>query len=210
MYKLYYSPGSCSRAVHAVLNEIGETPELVKISTMAGEQRTPEFLKINPFGQVPVLKDGDQTILEGGAQIVYLCDKHKSPLIPQEGAARVKALQWLMFANASLHPAYGRTFMIRKLELDDAAKNALADQYAAAIQKLWDNVEAELGKAGPYLAGKDVTAGDILVTVISNWSPFDKKFNFGPKTQAMIDAVKERPAFKKAVERETAESKAAA
>lgn len=209
MYTLYYSTGSCSRAVHTVLNEIGETPELVKINTMAGEQRSPEFLKINPFGQVPVLKDGDQTILEGGAQIVYLCDKHKSPLLPQSGPARAKALQWLMFGNSSLHPAYGRMFMLRKLDLDDAARNSLVEQYAAGIQKLWDTVEAELGKGGPYLAGKDVTAGDILLTVISNWSPFDKKFKFGPKTQALVDAVKERPAFKKAVERETAEAKAA-
>lgn len=209
MYTLYYSPGACSRAVHVVLHEVGEKHEAIKINTMAGEQKKPEFLKINPFGQVPVLKDGDLTILEGAAQIIYLCDKHKSALLPQNGEARAKALQWLSFGNATLHPAYGRTFGLRKLDLDDKTRETMAAKYFDAIQKLWDEVETHLEKNGPFLAGKDVTAGDILLTVISGWSPFDKKFNFGPKTLALIEAVKSRPAFKKAVEMETSEAKAA-
>jgi glutathione S-transferase len=209
MYKLYYSPGACSRAVHVVLNEIGENPELIKINTAAGEQKKPEFLKINPFGVVPVLVDDGTVILEGAAQIVHLCDKHKSPLLSREGLARTKALQWLSFANATLHPAYGRMFMLRKLDLDDAARDSLVKQYTAIIQGLWDKIETHLAANGPFLAGKDVTPGDILVTVISSWSPFDQKFNFGPKTKALIESVSSRPAFKKAKDLETAEAKAA-
>lgn len=210
MYTLYYSPGACSRAVHAVLHEVGAEHKIVKINTMAGEQKKPEFLKINPFGAVPVLKDGENVILEGAAQIIYLLDKHKSPLLPQSGPERAKALQWLSFGNATLHPAYGKTFGLRKVDLDDKTRDALATQYLEGIQKLWDEVEKHLAANGPYLAGKDVTAGDILLTVISGWSPFDKKFNFGPKTQSLIENIKNRPAFKKAVEMETAEAKKAA
>lgn len=210
MYKLYYSPGACSRAVHVILNEVGESPELIKINTAAGEQKKPEYLKINPFGAVPVLNDNGTVILEGAAQIVYLCDKHKSPLLPREGIQRAKALQWLSFGNATLHPAYSRMFMLRKLELDEKAKDSLVKQYTAIIQGLWDKIEAHLAANGPFLAGKDVTPGDILVTVISAWSPFDQKFNYGPKTKALIESVSSRPAFKKAKELETAETKAAA
>lgn len=209
MYTLYYSPGACSRAVHVVLNEVGEKPNLVKINTMAGEQKQPEFLKINPFGAVPVLKDGDDVILEGAAQIIYLCDKHNSPLLPKSGLERGAALQWLSFANSTLHPAYSRMFMLRRLELDDKAKDSLVEQYTKIIQELWDKVEAQLASKGPYITGKEVTPGDILLTVISGWSPFDKKFNCGPKTQAMIEAIKSRPAFAQAIELETAEKKAA-
>lgn len=209
MYKLYYSPGACSRAVHVVLNEIGEKPELIKINTAAGEQKKPEYLRINPFGAVPALEDDGTVILEGAAQIIYLCDKHNSILLPREGVPRAKALQWLSFANATLHPAYGRMFMLRKLELDDKARESLVAQYSKIIQGLWDQIETHLEANGPYLAGKDVTAGDILLTVISAWSPFDQKFNFGPKTKALIDSVSSRPAYQKAKELETAAAKAA-
>ena len=58
MYKLYYSPGVCSMAVHVALNEINAKFELEKVSTAAG-QKSPELLKVNPRGAVPVLKIND-------------------------------------------------------------------------------------------------------------------------------------------------------
>lgn len=207
-YKLYYSPGACSLAAHVILNEIGEKAEFIKTPTSDGSTRTPDFLKINPFGGIPVLSEGNNSINEGGAIITYLCDKHNSPLLPKSGWERATALKWLMFANATLHPAYGRTFWI--------SKNLPADQQEAAlktareqIQKLWDTIEAELEKQGtPYLNGKDVTAGDILVTVIANWNP--QNYKFGPKTKALLKSVSSRPAYQKALATEEVEYKAAA
>jgi glutathione S-transferase len=58
MYKLYYSPGACSMAVHVALNECNQPVTLEKVDLMAGAQRNPDFLKINPRGQIPVLVDG--------------------------------------------------------------------------------------------------------------------------------------------------------
>src|SRR5262249_40965590 len=97
MYKLYYSPGACSMAVHVLLNEIGAPLQLESASTKEGKNRSPEFLKINPRGQVPVLDMDGHIMREGGAILSYLCDKHNSPLLPREGIARADALEWLMF-----------------------------------------------------------------------------------------------------------------
>lgn len=210
MYTLYYSPGACSMAVHIVLNEVGQTPELIKVSTKDGEQRKPEFLKINPQGAVPVLVDDGQVILEGAAQIAYLCDKHKSPLIPASGIERAKALQWLSFANATMHPAYSRGFAAKgrwKFNSEDERQNIM-NQILENIQNLWNNVEAHLAANGPYLVGANVTAGDILLSVIANWQL--GSFSFGPKTKAWLKAVSARPSYQKALATEQVEYKAAA
>ena len=105
MYQLYYSPGACSMAVHVILNELNQPVELHKISLQEGDNRKPEFLRINPRGQVPVLVDDGFVIREGAAQIIYLLEKHKSPLLPASGKERAAALEWLCYANASLHVA---------------------------------------------------------------------------------------------------------
>src|SRR5580698_9846115 len=137
MYKLYYSPGACSMAVHVALNECNQQVALEKVNIR--EKRTPEFLKLNPRGQVPVLVDGDLVIREGAAILVYLLEKHKSPLLPSTGRERAVAFEWLMFCNATLHPAYARCFFLMR-NAKDAAKEQLLGTALAMINKLWAEV----------------------------------------------------------------------
>src|SRR5262245_43008137 len=108
MYKLYYSPGACSMAVHVVLNELAVPFELAKVSTKDGSMKSPEYLKMNPRGQVPVLLIDGKPMKEGAAIITWLLDEHKSPMLPKSGMARAKALEWLMWCNASLHVGYSK------------------------------------------------------------------------------------------------------
>ena len=113
MYKLYYSPGACSMAINAVLNECNQPVTLEKVDISPGKPRAPEFLKVNPRGQVPVLIDDEQILREGAAMLIHICEKHNSPLLPKSGKERDVALEWLMFCNATLHPAYGSQFSLR-------------------------------------------------------------------------------------------------
>ena len=83
MYTLYYIPGACSMAIHVLLNELGQEVKLVNVGDpKGGRERPPEFLKINPRGNVPVLSDDGFIVREGAAIILYLLEKHKSPLLP--------------------------------------------------------------------------------------------------------------------------------
>ena len=75
MLTLYYSPGACSMAAHIILEESGETYQPQKIDTSKGEQRTPEYLKINPMGRVPALK------LDNGEPLTR---KHRDPAVPRQ------------------------------------------------------------------------------------------------------------------------------
>ena len=110
--KLYYTSGACSFAVHAFLNECGAEYETQRIEMSAGDNKKPEFLKLNSRGQVPVLVDGDAVLREGAAILMYVAEKFKSPMIPQSGAERQAALEWMMFCNSTLHPAYSACFFI--------------------------------------------------------------------------------------------------
>lgn len=208
MYTLFYSPGACSMAVHVLLNEIGEQVKLEKVVLAEAQNRTPEFLKINPRGQVPVLADGDRILREGAAIIIYLCEKHNSKLLPASGAARASAIEWLMFCNASLHPAYSRGFFLMKNAKDEAAKEQLLGVVVAQINKLWEEVESRL-ENNQYLAGNELTAADILLTVIANWSGRFPDIKIGRSTKQLFAKIISRPAYAKALELENVEYKAA-
>jgi glutathione S-transferase len=209
MYTLYYSPGACSMAVHVALIECRAEFRLEKIDVHAGQQRSPAFLKINPRGQVPVLADDGMVMREGAAILIHLLEKHQSPLLPKSDPARAAALEWLLFCNATLHPAYARVFFLKRGP-DQPAKEKLLEIAAASINKLWEEVEQRLG-VSPFLAGRDITIADILMTVIANWSQnVPGEIKIGPKTKKLLQTVIARPSYKQALETEQVQYKVAA
>ncbi len=200
-YKLYYKPGACSMAVHVILNELNVPFEAIKQDDL----KAPDFLKINPRGQVPLLMIGDEPVKEGAAIITWLLDTHENDLMPKSGLERAKALEWLMWANASLHPACGRMFGLHKMPLDEATKAQLAPLFLSAVQSLWDEAEARLEKT-KYLAGDKITAADILLAVIANWGVGQP----GANVKRVLKDVIARPAYQKALAAEQVEYKAVA
>jgi glutathione S-transferase len=215
MYTLYGMTGSCSMAVHAVLNELNQPVTVVDVRTAAGQPRPAAFLAINPRGNVPVLIDGDITMREGGAIITYLLDKHNSPMLPKAGAARAAALEWLMFANATMHPAYSRVFFIQHSITDPAGRKQALDAAFASVNKLWADVDAALAKT-PYICGDACSAADILLTTIANWGQADahgdiaKNIAFGDNVKRLLKNISARPAFQQALADENITYKAAA
>ena len=211
MYTLYYSPGACSMAPHVVINEIGAKVELKKIALMEGEGQKPEYLKINPRGQVPVLVDDGQIITEGAAILIHLMEKNNSPLLPKSGKERTKALEWLCFANSSMHPAYSKAFWAMRAFSSETAKDEALHSTFQQINKLWSHVDAQLAKS-TYVCGENITAADILLTVIANWNSYfpPNKVTLGNHVKRLIKEVSQRPAYQKALKEEQVEYKAAA
>jgi glutathione S-transferase len=210
MYTLYYMPAACSMAVHVILNEINQPVKLEFVGNPGESTPPPEaFLKVNPRGVVPTLVDDGFVLREGAAIITYLLDKHKSPLLPTSGKERATAMEWLMFCNATLHPAYGKAFFALKNftgDMQDKVLTVAVEQ----INKLWKDVEERLEKS-PYLAGSDITAADILLTVIGNWASYlPKPVQMGPNVKKMFKNVISRPSYQKALTTEKVEYKAAA
>jgi glutathione S-transferase len=109
MLTLYYSPGSSSMATHIALNEVGAPFELKLTALHKEENRTPEYLAVNPEGKVPALViDGGKPLTEVAATLWYLARRYpEAGLLPQfgdiEGEARV--ISWMSFIAATIHPA---------------------------------------------------------------------------------------------------------
>lgn len=200
MYQLFYLSDACSLATHVILRELGQEVELINIQNMDN------FRSINPVGTVPVLLDGTNTMFEGAAILLHILNKHINLLLPEGGNARQKAIQDIMFANATMHPAYGKLFFIEQHISDEKTKKVAFNAAAKSINQLWKIIESELNSKS-FLGGDAPSAADIMLTVYSRWgTSFPVDIAFGKKTTKLLNAVQEMPNFKKAVEAEQAAS----
>lgn len=123
--KLYFHPISGhSHRARLFLSLLGVKHDLINVDLMAGAQKQPEFLKINPFGQVPVLDDGGTYIADSNAILVYLAKKlGKTDWLPEDPVGAAAVQRWLSVAAGELHrgPARARLKVLFKLQ-DDAAE----------------------------------------------------------------------------------------
>jgi glutathione S-transferase len=101
--KLYYFPSPNPQKIRFALNELGLECETVPVDLLKRENRTSEFLALNPVGRVPVLVDGDLKLWESHAILAYLGEK-TGRLWPTSAAGRADALRWLFFLTSAISP----------------------------------------------------------------------------------------------------------
>lgn len=196
MYSLYYAPATCSLAIHVLLNELERPVKLINKST------TQNFADINPTEAVPVLKIENDLLSEGAAIALYLMEKYKSPMLPLEAKERITAIQWMMFANATMHPAYSKIFFIIKNIEKGAAQEQAIKAAVVSVEKLWAIVDSQLENK-LFVNGENITMADIMLSVYANWNnffPFDIKI--GENVKRLLLNVSSRPSFKNAIESE--------
>ena len=203
MYTLYFLPGACSLATQAILHELNQPVELIH------KQDADHYESLNPSGTVPVLIDQHRVLNEGVAILLYLLDKHDNQLIARDGEARHRAIEHMLLANASMHPAYGRLFFIERHITQAEGKQQAFAAAASAINALWAAVETKL-QGNFYLGGESPSPADFLLAVYSRWGQFfPVEIVIGPSARLMIDSVIARDSFQKALQREKAYSNAA-
>ena len=147
--------GHCHR-VELLLSLLGLPYEAVDVDLAAGEHKRPAFLALNPFGQVPVIQDGDVTLADSNAILVYLEGRYApGAWMPREPLAAARLQRWLSVAAGPL--AYGPS-VARVIALfrrpDDPAP------YVARAHQLLAVMEQELGRA-PWLVGDAPTLADL-------------------------------------------------
>lgn len=200
MYTLYYSKGACSAATQVVLRELGQEVTIIDV------QKLNNFKTINPVGAVPVLIDGEKTLTEGAAIMLYILNKHHSALFPEDENDRQQAIQDIMFANASMHPAYSKLFFLAQHVNDEKVKQETLNLAAKTINHLWQVVENKLTNHN-FLGGNSPSAADIMLAVYSRWGDyFPVDIIIGEKTTSMLDAVQAMPSFIKTDQAEQAVS----
>ena len=162
MMKLYdFLPCPFGQKVRIVLAEKSLTYELIQIDLAQGDQRRPEFQRLNPFARVPVLVDEDTTVYDSTIIIEYLEDEYpEPPVLPTIGSSALRARARLFedFADASFTPQVGQ------LMAEMARAEGERDQ--ARLQRLHRLIERALDYLNHELTGQQFLAGDFSVADI--------------------------------------------
>ena len=108
MLKFYYNTGPNPAKVALFLEEAGLPYEALPVDTRKGEQFTPEFLAINPNAKAPAIVDGDVTVFDSNAILLYLAEKTGKFLPENTPAKRGELLSWLMFVATGVGPYSGQ------------------------------------------------------------------------------------------------------
>src|SRR6188474_1262878 len=151
--------------VSIMLEEIGLPCEVHRIDFDKGEQRTPEFLSLNPNGKIPAILDPDGPdgeplpLFESGAILQYLADK-TGKLLPADPARRYQAIQWLHFQMGGIGPMFGQVGFFHKFAGKDFPDKRPLERYVAESKRLLDVVEAHLG-GRQWVMDDEYTIADI-------------------------------------------------
>lgn len=204
--RLFYTKGACSLAPHIALEESGAPFEPVHIDMAAGEQRTPEYLRINPKGRVPALAVGDWVLTENPAILHFIARSFpEAGLWPDGLHDQARVAEWLGWIASTVHVAYAH---VRRGERYADSEAALAEVRAKGIQtcrELWQAVDARLG-AEPWAIGDRYTVADAYLLVFWTWGRgpvlgFDMAGDF-PNWTAHARRMAARPAVQRAFGRE--------
>jgi glutathione S-transferase len=202
MYTLYYAPGAASLAVHLALIECGAPHQLALVDTAARQQKSPEYLKLNPNGLVPTLIVDGQPVYECAALLLLLAERHpECGFAPAPGTpARATYLQWMLHLANTLQPAFRAWWYP-----SEPAGEGLEDKVRAAtrsrIEGVWDRLDAHLAANGPWVAGGAYGVADMLAVMLMRWSRnMPRPALEWPHCRALAERVRARPAWKRLYE----------
>lgn len=169
--KLYFSPGACSLATHITLEWIGKPYETHKVGI---HPKSPELLKVNPLGAVPVIEDNGWVLTQNSAILNYLADANPQAKLGGDGTPRGRAEvnRWLGFVNSDVHPAYKPLFGATSY-LDDAGMiEKTKDAARKRLRNLFETVDQQL-KGRDWIAGSRSIADPYLFVMI-RWAKGQK------------------------------------
>jgi glutathione S-transferase len=163
MIDLYTSPTPNGHKVSIALEELDLPYEVHPINLMAGDQKKPEYLKINPNGRIPTIVDrdaGNFPVFESGAILIYLAEK-TGRLMPADVKGRSQVIQWLMFQMGGIGPMMGQANVFFRY-FPEKIQPAI-DRYQSECRRLFEVLNTRLGESR-WLAG------DYSIADIANWS----------------------------------------
>jgi len=205
---LHYYPSNASFAPHIALEELGVPFELATVERDRGAHKSPEYLKLNPNGLIPVLVDGDLVLYETAAILMHLADTHADArLAPPVGTPeRAEFYKWLVWLTNTLQPlliAY--YYPDRWVDAGNTAGVAEVKKNAELrCAPLLDQIEAQLARhGGPWLLGADYSVADAMALMLCRWTRnFARPARSLPQTRAYLERMLARPAVQRVIARE--------
>jgi glutathione S-transferase len=181
--------------VRWALEEAGELYE--ERLLQQGEQDSPEYRAIQPFGQVPVYEEDGLTLFESGAILLHIAER-SNILLPPDPAARARAIQWVFAALNSIEPHVWNLALIDVFYAGDEWAKLRRPGAAEFAEKRLDALTAHLGDK-EYLDGDRFSAGDLMMTTVLRILRHTDLVTGRPALAAYQLRCEARPAFRKAL-----------
>jgi len=198
MIELLTSPTPNGHKVSVTLEELGMPYTVRAINLSAQEQKTPEFLKVNPNGRIPAIIDhgnGDFPVFESGAIMIYLAEK-AGQLLPKDEKGRSRVIQWLMFQMGGVGPMMGQANVFFRY---------WPEKYQPAIDRYQNEGRRLFEVLNGQLASSEYLAGDYSIADIANWC-WVRTYKWSginidglDHLQRWMEAINARPAAQKGI-----------
>lgn len=169
MLTLYFSPGACSMASHIGIEECGAAYIEHPVLLAKGEQKTPDYAKINPRGKVPALAVDGRIITENTAILTYLARLNpQAKLLPADPVDEANCIGTMAWFSNVVHPSYQRTMRAERFAEGEAAQATVRDM---GKKTFWTNLqEIDAMLAGrQWVMGDQFTVADGYALVFYGW-----------------------------------------
>jgi glutathione S-transferase len=204
MLKLYYATGTCALASHIALEEAAAEYSTVRINFATTEQRSPEYLAINPKGRVPSLVTDRGILTETPAMLAFIAQSFpQARLAPLDDPflfAEVQAFN--SYLCSTVHVAHAHKMRGHRWVDDQSAMEAMKRKVPETMGDCFDLIEGKMFQ-GPWVMGETYTVCDPYLFTISRWLEGDSvdpaRF---PKVKAHRDRMSERTAVRKVLAEE--------
>jgi len=198
MLKFYYHPSPNPAKVALFLEESGLSYELVPVDTRKGEQFNPAFLAVNPNAKTPAVVDGDVTVFDSNAILLYLAEKTGQFLPDNTPAARGELLSWLMFVATGIGPYSGQAVHFKHFAPEP--KDYAVSRYLYEARRHWGILDQRL-EVRRYMLGDTYTIADMAVWGWARAVSFilgEGAWTDMPNLKRHFDEISARPAAERA------------
>jgi len=187
--------------VRWALEEVGE-PYTVRYLAQ-GDQKRPDHRARQPFGQVPTYEQDGVVLFESGAIVLHVAERHPGTLLPADGAARARAIEWMFAALNTVEPPIMDHAICTLFERD---RPWSAGRLPAVLQRIDDRLRDLSQRLGErtWLDGDAFTAGDLLMVTVLRIVAEDGLLDGHPNLVAYVARGTARPAFRRALDAQLA------
>ena len=198
MIKFYYNTAPNPAKVALFLEECGLPYEVIPVDTRKGEQHASGYLAINPNAKVPSIVDGDVTVFDSNAILLYLAEKTGQFLPAKTDAARGQMLSWLMFVASGIGPFSGQSVHFRHYA--PQPQTYALNRYDFEAWRHWRIVNDHLAQRS-YMVGEEYTIVDMALWAWARAVPMilgADAWDELPHIKRFLDRIGARPAAQRA------------
>lgn len=203
--KLYVSPGSCARVPTIAMEEIGLPFETELVRFYLKQQKSADYLAVNPKGKVPALLINDEVLTENVAILTWLHRTYpEGKLFPRvvNDLQTVNQIGDLAFFSGTIHPFISRFARPEKFITDKNIRDQVSDAAAEGVKLYWSQINDRLA-GGPWWYGEDWSIVDgYLFWAWWRMGVAGYDGNAFANIQAHAERIQERPSVERAMQRE--------